>query len=451
MSSSNCVNRDSQPPAFPLHPKQIVSRLSLLALFPIMSSSSGYFTHLIQVCWSFLLSIFSSRHRKRSSLSPELPTSLAAKREERDAVYDGLDAVYDGLGSWQRDKQQFLRRPSLIKAGTAQGTRTRETRKKKSRTMAPPPPEIYVQDWSSLRLNMADMFDSPYSAMSRSGAVESSVLAPSHAAGVELPTISEGSSLPSSEDPATIATGSLPSQSNDIKMVLAVDLPDLTEAHSEAEARSNINPNQETQEAGAQETSGVAAESATFSTNRYASNVLSAVPASFGTHFVLDPSLMPLPTIPAPSTPRLQSTPGGRDSILPYPDLFDFSMYARRTSQDSFCDTVELPSMDLSVSESSGKKTAEGCRPISIYDVVRERDRYRSAAYSSCLQSVCTSSPRRPPFASTLNLGAGRDTVDLSCAVPKKSALEDVSVWNGETTKDSIGAQSWPHATSFQG
>ncbi|KAJ6450987.1 hypothetical protein DFH09DRAFT_76006 [Mycena vulgaris] len=410
-----------------------------------MSSSSipGYLAHLFQVCWSFFLSIFSTRHRKRLSSLSELPTSSPPKTS-----YSERDAVYDGLESWQRDKQQFLRRPSLVKADAAHGARTRQTRKKKSRTIASPPPEIYVQDWSSLGLNMSDLFDSPSTIGSLSGVVESSVLSPCHATGAELPTISEDSF---SEAPVTnggvSSRGLLAAQSRDVKMVLAADLPDRADAQDlSTEALSSIHPDQEAHESGAQET-GVDAESATlsFSTGRYAFNALSAVsgllwdPPSFPiSHSTPLPNATPTPSIPRPQP---TSHLGARDSMLPYPDLFDFNMYARRVSRDSFCDTVELP---CSVSASSDKKSArDSCRPISIYDIVHERDRYRSAAFSTCLSSVCTSSPRRVPFTSNLNLGSGRDTVvdSSSTAILKKSATDEFVAWNGEMTRESIGAQ----------
>ncbi|KAJ7498689.1 hypothetical protein FB451DRAFT_6448 [Mycena latifolia] len=197
--------------------------------------------------------------------------------------------------------------------------------------MAPPPPEIYVQDWSSLGLNMSDLFDSPSFAVFRSGAVESSDHAPTHAAGAMLPTISEDSSLPSSEDTAPNGLSTIVSQSSDVKMGLAVDLPDLADATQlKVEADSSIDPNQETQEAGVQVTSGVAGESSAVSfTGRYAPNALSAVsgllwdPPSFSVSHST-----PLPNAaPALSIPRPQSTSprGGRDSVVPYPDLFDLA------------------------------------------------------------------------------------------------------------------------------
>ncbi|KAJ7129424.1 hypothetical protein C8R44DRAFT_978817 [Mycena epipterygia] len=357
------------------------------------SSTSGYFAHLVQVCWSFVLSLFCSRHRKHPAALPELPTSSPVpptgsqfnppsfqfdpeRIRRRDEPY-----AFDGLESWQKDKQQFLRRPSLVKANS---TSIREPRKKRDRTVVPPPPEIYVQDWSSLGLNMADLFDSPSPAVPRSGmAEESSVPTPPYAPGAELEMIPEDSSFSSSdsEDPANNDPSSpelSASQSNDVKTALEIDLAaSLTDTNTETDSSTDLN--EESQGAGIQ----VPKESATlsFSTGGYASNALSAV-----SELLWDPPTAsishstPLPT-PIPSKRRPQST-NARDSVVPYPDLFDFAMYTRRISRDSFGEAFELPSVAFSVDEPSDKKSG---RPISIYDVAHDRDRYRSAAYSACL------------------------------------------------------------------
>jgi hypothetical protein len=101
--------------------------------------------------------------------------------------------------------------------------------------------------------------------------------------------------------------------------------------------------------------------------------------------------------------------------MAPYPDLFDFSMYMRRASRDSF---YEVPLRDLGVNNSPDKTG----RPISIYDVhaVNERDRYRSAAYSSCISSPDRTPPRRAPLVSALNLNSGRNAVDFSHVLAEK-------------------------------
>ncbi|KAJ7721190.1 hypothetical protein DFH07DRAFT_946940 [Mycena maculata] len=403
------------------------------------SPNSGYFARLTQVCWSFFLSIFSSRHRKQPAL-PELPTSspVATHPATLDSFAPGRfrvqhDAPYDGLASWQEDKQQFLRRPSLLKASMVRD-RTQEPRKKRHRTMAPPPPQIYVQDWSSLGLNMSDFFDPPSAA--RLGAAQSATAPsdPSDATGAEL-----APSLPPVEHPNDVGLKSTElSASQSIEILLADDLtslPDTTPSNTEAD--STVIPKEEPQEASA------VVESATlsFTAGRYEPNALSAVsgplwdPPSF-----LNSYSTPLPdTTPAgPKSAPKSTSNNRRDSMLPYCDLFDFQEYfggdhARGISGDSFCESFELPLISVS-GRSEKKSVADSLRRISVYDVVRERDRYRSAAYTSCLFSACSSEPRRAPLTSTLNLRSGRDTADFSSPLSKKSDASCPSTGIGETT-----------------
>ncbi|KAJ7094550.1 hypothetical protein B0H15DRAFT_1020358 [Mycena belliarum] len=398
--------------------------------------SAGYLAHLLHVCWAFLLSLFSSRPRKRLSSPPELPTSSPLLTWSPRVTNAQRDAPYQGPESWQRDKQQFLRRPSLVRADSDQGTRTHESRKKK-RTMAPPPPEIYIQDWSSLGLVMTDMFNSPSTPTSRSGAVGFDPQAPSSMTSAGLSTIPEDSSLSYLGDAASTDSLTAASHSSDDKTVV----PDPTEAADwNSEADSSIYSNQDMQDYGVQDISEPPV--VTF-TGGYASNPLSALsgllwdpPSVSDSHSIPIPGATPVSPAPVP-----QATPilSGRDSVLPYPDLFDFSMYTRRISRDSLCDALEMPSLAFTGNTFEKKGLEPGGR-VSIYDVLQERDRYRSAAYSSSLPSFGTPLPRRPPFASTINLRAGKDAVDLSSAVANKPAAEDLPFWNGESAKDSIGA-----------
>ncbi|KAJ7682560.1 hypothetical protein DFH06DRAFT_1119782 [Mycena polygramma] len=396
--------------------------------------AAPYLTRLIHLFWSFFLSIFSSRRKHPSS--PELPTFVANHENECD--------VSGGLASWQQDKQQFLRRPSLVRATS---TRARETREKKQQcTMSPPPPEIYIEDWSSLGLNMADLFETP---SSRAGGAVGSV-ASTNCLG-RLASVPENSTEPlaednspsptsppmaqanaSSEPPSTasiassedlaISTPEPPGSqsSEDVKTVLVDALTSPTDTpHSDIKTELSIDLEQDAEEV------ALVPEPATlsFSDGLYASNALSAVsgllwdPPSFSIS-----QSTPLPDV-APFLPKRGTLTLGRDS-LPYPDLFDFSMYARRISRDSFCAGIELPSMmDMSIEEPSEK-----ARPVSIYDVVNERDRYRGAAYSACVSAVSVT-PKRRPFSSAINLDSRRNSVR---ALGEKS--------NGDESLD-IGAQ----------
>ncbi|KAJ7180342.1 hypothetical protein C8R43DRAFT_398253 [Mycena crocata] len=405
--------RDGQPHFFFC---RVVSA-SHPSVFTTMSAFTS-FARLLQVCWSFFLALFPSRRRKHPS-SPELPTSSANHDRECDTS--------DVLGSWQNDKQQFLRRPSLARASVLLEKRTREIRKKKHRALAPPPPEIYIQDWSSMRVNMTDLFESPSSVASRSVAVGSGPLT-----SVELATISEHPSPPSSkhsEDECMTSSGLLSSHSNDVSVVVATDALDIPETpHFNPETESSI----QLEEA---HENGVTVEIAplSFSTGGYASNASSAVSEPFW-----DPPASPIShSIPLPDAAsalfmlRRQSVStvqaSRRDSLVPYPDLFDFNMYTQRVSRDSLGEAFELPLLGFGVNKCSDKTSITGARrPISIYDVTQERDRYRNAAYSSCLSS---GSPIRPPFTSTLNLESSR-----------KLATED-SFSGEEETTNSVGAQ----------
>ncbi|KAJ7044589.1 hypothetical protein C8F04DRAFT_1350794 [Mycena alexandri] len=377
-------------------------------------SGSGYFTRLTQACWSFFLSIFSSRRRRHLSL--ELPTSSPFA-----ASYEVECDASGGLGSWQLDKQQFLRRPSLVRASTF-----REARKQRNRrsSIPLPPPKIYVEDWSSLGLNMTDLFETPSSAASHSGAVKpgDSSTGPTCVPGPEISAVREEEEEASvhSADNSSSSLESTVLQSSDIQAepaVVPADLQDASDSNSEAESSVELN----------EEVPGDAPavlESATlsFSAGHYPLNMMSAVsgllwdPPSFSISYST-----PLPDVATPpSKHRPQSTTlltVKRDSLVPYPDLFDFSMYDRRVSQDSFYQVIELPPMAFP--EPSDKK-----RPVSIYDVVLERDRYRGAAYSACISSSVrrSSSPRRQPLASTLNLALD------SNVIRKKAETEDGDV-----------------------
>ncbi|KAJ7368574.1 hypothetical protein DFH08DRAFT_29047 [Mycena albidolilacea] len=384
--------------------------------------SPSIFARLTRISRSFFFSICFSRRRKHPS-SPELPTFSHPET--------------DSLRSWQSDKQQFLRRPSLLKAST------HEAQKKRHRASFPPPPEIYVEDWSSRGLNMSNFFETSPPTLGRSLAIESGLFPNHSSAPTTVPEtksehLVDGSSssseslwsqpTTSSEDLENDASlsppprsqsspspkhpadrSSSPFQSSDVHMKLPTGLSDTSHSKRKTERRRQQYMDRN---AGAQETAVIAQSS---SPGRYTPSALSAVsgllwdPPSF-----IIPHSTPLPGILSKSHP--QSTLAfGQDSMAPYPDLFDFSMYMRRASRDSFC---EMPLRDLGVNNSPDKTG----RPISIYDVhaVNERDRYRNAAYSSCISSPDRTPPRRAPLVSALNLNSGRNAVDFSHVLAEK-------------------------------
>ncbi|KAJ6515620.1 hypothetical protein C8R45DRAFT_1086803 [Mycena sanguinolenta] len=322
--------------------------------------SPSIFARLTQIFGSLFFSC-SSRRRKPSS-SPELPT-----------VAPTLHYETDSFRSWQIDKQQFLRRPSLRRASAD------EMQKQRHRESVPPRgPEIYVEDWSSLGLNMSNFFEA---SSSRSVAAvslglsrnNSSTLAtvpeadPGHLEPDNIPssrapptpqpkTSSEhlvndnNSSNPgspmqqsnTSSPPPADSSSSLGSSASRSSHVQKLPTP-LNALHSKTKTKTESTTSRK---AGARK----AALVAPFS-SPYASNALSAVsgllcdPASFTTsHSTPLPGAAPgfLPKPPLQSTIAL-----GRDSTAPYPDLFDFSMYMQRISRDSFCETIELSSRDF--------------------------------------------------------------------------------------------------------
>ncbi|KAJ7178905.1 hypothetical protein C8R46DRAFT_1211537 [Mycena filopes] len=297
--------------------------------------------------------------------------------------------------------------------------------------MALPPPRIYVEDWSSLGLNMTELFETTSSTSPRSGvgALSDSGADPFSTPRPELAAVEEEEEEELSEYSADTSLRTLDStvlQSSDLEIVLAVAPAELQEApHPNDEAEASVSLDKDPP------VEIVVPESAVlpFSAGHYASNAMSAVSG-----LLWDPPAVPishstpLPAVAPPPSPSSEHRPQSttttfltvtRDSLVPYPDLFDFSMYDRRVSQDSsFRQSSEL-------SLTSSPEAADKKWPVSIYDVVLERDRYRGAAYSACISSSVTrtsSSPRRKPLTSTLNLG--RDTVDFETVVSKKSEIE---------------------------
>ncbi|KAJ7780998.1 hypothetical protein B0H16DRAFT_1710251 [Mycena metata] len=380
-------------------------------------AGSGYFTRLTQACWSFFLSIFPSRRRRHLSLELPISSPSPALSPSHEVECDASG----GLGSWQLDKQQFLRRPSLVRASMFRETRAREAQKQRNRKSSmPPPPEIYVEDWSSLGLNMTDLFETPSSAASRSGADSSTDPGP------ELSAVQEEEEKEVEVHSADNSSSSLEStvlQSSDIQTaptVVPAELQDVPDLDSAAKSSANLDDEVSTDAPAVLESAILS-----FSVGHYPSNAMSAVSG-----LLWDPPAFsishstPLPDVAtSPRRHRPQSTTFltvRRDSLVPYPDLFDFSMYDRRVSQDSFGQAIELSPMALP--EPSDKK-----RPVSIYDVVLERNRYRGAAYSACIPSSVrrSSSPRRQPLASTLNLGSG--AVGFN-AISKKAEKDDGDV-----------------------
>ncbi|CAK5275375.1 unnamed protein product [Mycena citricolor] len=136
-------------------------------------SPTVYLAHFLGILWACLVSLVSLRRPVRHD-NIALPTT--SPRPPEPSTFGSPAAAIHVLDPWQRDKQDFLRRPSLLKASASpawvkgQKLKAHWTSRKKSSVSSkrtqrtsvyPPPPEIYVQDWSSVTVNMDDLFHSP--------------------------------------------------------------------------------------------------------------------------------------------------------------------------------------------------------------------------------------------------------------------------------------------------
>ncbi|KAJ6628933.1 hypothetical protein B0H10DRAFT_2209359 [Mycena sp. CBHHK59/15] len=307
--------------------------------------------------------------------------------------------------------------------------------------MSPPPPEIFVQDWSAMELNMSDLFACPTSAVPHSNP-SGNPHAPRALPDLNvLATISEHVSVSPSESPSTSPVLPL-----ELHSKVAGPGPTTDKATNSAEVLTK-----EPQEAGVQSPPlSVASESESavmsLSTDRYPSNALSAVSVLLWD----PPSHASLHSTPLPDSPPVLPKPrphsfshrGSRDSLVPYPDIFDFSMYTRRLSHDSFCEGFELPLICGVRKPLAAQNAATSYKPVTIYDVVLDRDRYRNPAYTTCIPSArASSSPKRTPFTSTLNTPLDKDAVGFASA-PKESDVGEAWVpWNEEPSENNISAQ----------
>ncbi|KAJ7639060.1 hypothetical protein FB45DRAFT_904614 [Roridomyces roridus] len=385
---------------------------------PSTPSASGYFTRL----WLRFLSIFASRPSRRCSMSlPELPVH---NTPVLDHTTTNLSPDTYVSPSWQEDKQHWMRHPSLRRASMIREA----ARRNRSRTAASPAPDgspsseirIYVQDWSSLELNMADFFD-PHVASTEAS---DQGLPPSSPSSPILPT--EQQSTDEIQDVSTTSTESEYSMPSivlpDFDPYALPPLPELNTIEEEDEEEESTPVQVQ-----------VDSESPISPFYQpYQTNALSAVTGllcdptsfSFSPSTVLPDAPPSATTEPAPS-PKAVKTSNNRRDTTPYPDIFSFSVYF---SRDSVYESELLPSATF---------TAEGtledvCGPISIYDVANERNRYRSAAYSSCISS----SPKRQPLASTINAGS----VSAKELKGKKPVVAATSESTSEASMDSIGA-----------
>ncbi|KAF7332252.1 hypothetical protein MKEN_00106400 [Mycena kentingensis (nom. inval.)] len=292
-----------------------------------MATPTSYLTRLLYAVCSFFLAIFCRKHP-----APVLPTANKPETHFRSPSTDSLVA-------WQQDKQNFLRRPSLVKATIRERPPPTRPSCDKSNTEVqdvPPPllhpvPAICVQDWSAVEINMAEL-------------LRPSLPAPA----LERPTVLN-------TDPATIGRDAIMDQMKPTSVAVEEPL-------------------------GKPEPTPLSAGTSSFT-----ANALSAVSGSFfdfpalsGTVSTALPFQDPAPQDRERRTSFLGPTQRPRDSILPYPDLFDFDMYGRRVSQEN---SRELLPISFETED----------YPIVLYDINRP-----------C--TALPSSPKRSPLKCAINI-----------------------------------------------
>ncbi|KAK7054194.1 hypothetical protein R3P38DRAFT_2356790, partial [Favolaschia claudopus] len=309
--------------------------------------SSSTILRVIHALWAFFLAIFSSRRQKNpSSPAPDPPTTLATHHYETDS-----------LRSWQNDKQQFLRRPSLLKASAHQTLRPKEKKKRHRPFSGPPPPTIYVEDWSSLGLNMNDFFVAP-SAFGTTATAGITPAMPNHPLEPVIEIKADNTTFthsPNSLEHTNPVSNGPPEDQSALTQPTAK--PSLKSQHQAADSpQSHARSHRDTlplpitarrSRRPATPKSDLQSDPPvlSFSAGQYASNALSAVsgflwdPPSSSIDTATSPHSTPLPsdfTVTSP-TPRPQSI------FTPYTDIFDIGMYMHRLSRDRNRDSTNFP------------------------------------------------------------------------------------------------------------
>ncbi|KAK0213979.1 hypothetical protein IW262DRAFT_1497219 [Armillaria fumosa] len=314
-----------------------------------------------------------------------------------------------------------------------------------------PPPEICIQDWSTVGINMADLYI-PTSILPPPGSwAASSSNSPSSPSGKspEPPSLATPftksltsptrpappeSCTSDSEPPSVAAESSEQTSPNpSSSTVSASDPPSSKLPNNDADdpkssvATENIMIKSEEPSTPTPSVSFVAGCSKALPLTAYATSAVSAMSSYFW-----DPS--PAETDEAHRIPPLySSSPPRRQYLshdtsnspqllgrLPYPELFDFSMYISESpSGDSiYSISMNCATNPLQGSDSSGMSTSGGSP---------QRDSYRSAAFSRTLSSL-----RQSPF--TL-----RKSVVLMQAIKQQATQPNASFGSStckETTHD---------------
>ncbi|PBL04109.1 hypothetical protein ARMGADRAFT_1158037 [Armillaria gallica] len=321
-----------------------------------------------------------------------------------------------------------------------------------------PPPEICIQDWSTVGINMADLYiatsstippppesgaasssNSPLSPCRKSPAPPSLATPPSRSLTSPTRPTPPESSNSDSESPSEAAKSSERTSPNPPSSTVSAsdpsssklpnnDADDPKSSVTTGNIKENIVIKSKEPSTPTPSVSSVAGLSKSLPLTAYATSAVSAMSSYFW-----DPS--PAKTdeahcIPPPlysiSPPRRQclshdtsNSPQLR-SRLPYPDLFDFGMYVSEfPSGDSiYSISMNCTTNPLRGSDSSGMTTSGGSP---------QRDSYRSAAFSRRLSGL-----RQSPF--TL-----RKSVVLMQAIKQQAAQPNASFGSStckETTHD---------------
>jgi hypothetical protein len=271
-----------------------------------MANLFCYLAHLLQAFWMRFLSLMSASHRTTSSADPNFPT----------LVPDDVESQPNELGnpssdSWRAEKAQFMRSPSLVRSTRPRREATERKLTTKVQRNAPATihsTQVGTFDWKSLnykisvppaRLPLRGSF--PPRSMALVNCVSPTLSAPR----ILL------TSSPTSTPGFATATSAENHPARDLHLAAACT------AINDRRALSAL------------------LKQSLFAPTCYASNPRSAVAG-----LLLDvPSSKILHSIPLPlncisnsAVDPLTTDTGARAHLLPYPDLFDFSMYDRRAS-----------------------------------------------------------------------------------------------------------------------
>ncbi|KAK0470149.1 uncharacterized protein EV420DRAFT_1498625 [Desarmillaria tabescens] len=419
------------------------------------------FIQLFRAIWAFIVSVFSPSMDKQ----PILPTHIATTPVEpkvqppsrqRSLLHpihaQPLPQKVENFT--QETDPSATTLPEKQKSTTPVSGKTGKTHSRARHEPRSPPPEICIQDWSTVGINMADLYiptlstippppgsgaaassnspqipcrtssTPPSPAAPSSNTVVTSSTAPSQLPPTEcsdngppLPSVvAKNSELPSPNSPSSILSPSNLSSSG-LPFNNSENSADGPKSSVATEnTKENITIKSEEPSVQTRSVSSLAGLSKALPLTAYATSAVSAMSSYFW-----DPSLaktdethnMPLPLYSSSPPRRRCLSHDASDSpqhlsLLPYPDLFDFGMYSSEfPSNDSLCSvSMNSTRKPLRRSDFSGKSFSKQSP---------QRDSYRSAAFSRTL-----SGPRHGPF--TL-----RKSVVLMQAIKQQEAQPNAS------------------------